>query len=174
MTGKCIIIMGVSGSGKTTVGKALAKKMKATFIDGDDMHPQANIDKMHSGQPLNDDDRKEWLENINRKAREITTSGQDCIFACSALKLYYRQRLREGLEKIVFVYLKGSYNFILERIQSRKNHFFPVSLLQSQFDALEEPTIEEQDALTISLKVNSDKVVKEVIDALAVFFNERY
>lgn len=164
--------MGVSGSGKTTVGKALVKKIRATFIDGDDMHPQANIDKMHSGQPLNDEDRKAWLKNINQKAREITAKGEHCVFACSALKSCYRQKLREGLETAVFIYLKGSYSFILERVQARKNHFMPVSLLQSQFDALEEPTAGEKDVLTVPIRVNSDKVTREVIDVLETYFNE--
>jgi gluconokinase len=106
---------------------------------------------MHSGQPLNDHDRKSWLNNINKKARELTAEGKDCVIACSALKKQYRHQLREGLKSLVFLYLKGTYDQIFSRMQSRKNHFMPAALLQSQFATLEEPEADEQDIITVQV-----------------------
>jgi gluconokinase len=163
--------MGVSGSGKSTVGKVLAKKIKVKFIDGDDMHPKENVEKMRSGRPLNDDDRQGWLENINKKARALTSKGEDCVIACSALKRQYRQKLREGLERIVFVYLKGSYDFIFQRMQSRKNHFMPAGLLQSQCETLEEPGADEKDVIAIRIWNKSNEMAAKAEEELDVFFD---
>jgi gluconokinase len=163
--------MGVSGCGKTTVGKILAKKIKARFIEGDDMHPPENVEKMRGGNPLNDEDRQGWLDNINKKARAITSKGEDCVIACSALKRQYRMKLREGLERIVFVYLKGAYDFIFQRMQSRKNHFMPAGLLQSQFETLEEPDTDEKDIITIQIWNNSNEVAAKAAEELNIFFN---
>ena len=104
--------MGVSGCGKSTIAKALAKDMNAAFLEGDDFHSQSNIDKMKSGIPLTDEDRKGWLESIHAKIKTYTDKGEDCIVSCSALKRRYRDTLRENVAHILFVYLKGSFELI--------------------------------------------------------------
>lgn len=132
------VIMGVSASGKTTLGQALAKELGVAFFDGDDFHLPANIEKMAAGQPLNDEDREEWLGRLNEVARKHRHSG--AVVACSALKERYRERLSNGLEgALVWVVLTGSFDEIRERIESRKGHFMPPALLRSQFNALEIP-----------------------------------
>ena len=135
---KVYYIMGVSGCGKSTIGMLLAKELKIPFYDGDDYHPQKNIDKMSAGIALNDTDRKPWLQKINTKAKEeINKKG--CVIACSALKDSYRKIISESIqENVLVVYLKGDYETIYQRMQAR-NHFMPPELLQSQFKALEEP-----------------------------------
>ena len=123
---KAIVIMGVSGSGKTTIGKLLAEKIHIPFFDGDDFHSKENIEKMESGKPLNDEDRKEWLLQLNTLIKE-NSNKKGCIIACSSLKKNYRKILsREVSNSIKFVFLKGSYSEILSRLQSRENHFIPV------------------------------------------------
>lgn len=133
-----LIVMGVSASGKTTVGKALAERLSLPFFDGDDFHPPENISKMAAGLPLNDDDREGWLGRLNSLAKEHLESG--AVIACSALKELYRKWLREGIEdQIRFVVMLGEYDDIAERIAKRKGHFMPPALLKSQFDTLEVP-----------------------------------
>ena len=157
-TNKAIIIMGVSGSGKTTIGQLLAQKTQLPFFDGDDFHSKANIDKMASGNPLNDEDRKEWLLSLNQLIQEnITQKG--CIVACSSLKKSYRDLLSLSVSNHVkFVFLEGSYEAILSRMEARKNHFIPPSLLQSQFDTLEIP----QNAYSISIMQDPDTIVDSI------------
>jgi len=157
-TNKAIIIMGVSGSGKTTIGQLLAQKTQLPFFDGDDFHSKANIDKMASGNPLNDEDRKEWLLNLNHLIKEnLTRKG--CIVACSSLKKSYRDLLSLSVTNAVtFVFLEGSYDLILSRIQARKNHFIPSSLLQSQFDTLEIP----HNAYSISIMQHPETIVATI------------
>lgn len=136
-----IYIMGVSGSGKSTIGRALAKRTGIAFYDGDDFHPQANIKKMEAQQPLNDDDRYGWLEAIHTFVKEKLELNHSTIIACSALKEKYRLQLSEEIpnSQIYWVYLNGDYDTILKRMQSRAGHFMPSALLQSQFDTLEAP-----------------------------------
>src|SRR5262245_61187266 len=135
-----LILIGVSGSGKTTIGRLLSKELAWPFFDGDDYHPEANIRKMRAGIPLGDDDREIWLSSLQRLIQQKSDSGQNTILACSALKQKYRDRLQQGYEdKIVFVYLKGSYELIQQRMLARRSHFMNPSLLSSQFEALEEP-----------------------------------
>lgn len=131
--------MGVSGCGKSTIGKLLSKKTNLPFFDADDFHPEANIKKMESGAPLNDKDRAPWLGNLNKLAQEKTkTTG--AVIACSALKSKYRRRLEKGLPEMpTWVFLDGDFDLLLSRINSRADHFMPASLLQSQFDTLEKP-----------------------------------
>lgn len=127
--------MGVSGSGKTTVGKLLAIHLKIPFYDGDDYHPQHNIEKMASGKPLNDKDRKPWLITLNTNCKSWQQQG--AVLACSALKESYRVTLAKEVQ-LIWVYLSGSYQTIVDRM-SQRNHFMQPEMLQSQFDALEIP-----------------------------------
>lgn len=134
-----IVVMGVSGSGKTRVGRALARALKLPFLEGDDFHPPANIAKMHSGQPLSDADRAPWLAALNQALQERHARGQAVVLACSALKESYRQQLQQAGVELRFVYLHSSADELRQRVENRRTHFMPASLLQSQFDALEEP-----------------------------------
>ena len=133
-----IIIMGVSGSGKTTVGTLLAKELGWQFYDADDFHPPANREKMQQGIALNDEDRAGWLAALQGLLREHAEEGRACVLACSALKQRYRDTLAVH-ETVRFVYLHGSFDQIETRMKRRKDHYMPVQLLQSQFEALEEP-----------------------------------
>jgi gluconokinase len=134
-----IILMGVSGSGKTTVGKLLAEELGWPFFDADLFHPQANIDKMSRGVPLVDADRWSWLHAIRDKMETLRAAGEDAVITCSALKSSYRAYLREGQEDVHLVFLKGSFDLIRTRMEARTGHFFSAALLESQFAALEEP-----------------------------------
>ena len=155
-----IYIMGVSGSGKTTVGKALAAATGIPFYDGDDFHPPANVQKMQSGHPLDDEDRQGWLAAIRDFAAAKLEQGASAIIACSALKAKYRAQLSEGLQKHVqWVWLDGSYGLIRQRMEQRAGHFMPASLLQSQFDTLEPPTH--------ALKVDIEQPLSEIITYLS-------
>lgn len=137
---KHVVIMGVSSCGKSTVGELLAQRTGLSFRDGDDMHPAANIEKMASGQALDDDDRKPWLESIGRFLAEQESGA---IVGCSALKHSYRDIIRAAAPDTVFIHLHGSYELLKERMSRRTGHFMPVSLLDSQFETLEELRPEE-------------------------------
>lgn len=154
--------MGVSGSGKSTIAEAVAQKMNVPFIDGDFLHPRHNIDKMTSGQPLDDEDRKPWLEAINSAIYAMQHTHAVSLIACSALKKKYRDTLRENTRGIYFIYLKGDYSLIAQRMQQRKNHFFSTQMLQSQFDALEEPLNNHHDIYTIAINDTPDKIIANV------------
>lgn len=150
--------MGVSGSGKSTIGLKLANELNISFFDGDDFHPESNVEKMKSGIPLNDNDRKGWLEKLNQLALEHLTNG--AVIACSALKEKYRETLLSGLkEKGEIVYLKGTFDEIRFRLEQRKGHFMPIELLKSQFETLEEP----EDVITVSIMKAPDIIIKEII-----------
>ncbi|HDL8284303.1 TPA: gluconokinase [Yersinia enterocolitica] len=166
MAGRSIIVMGVSGSGKTTVGEAVARRIHAKFIDGDDLHPRANIQKMGSGHPLNDEDRMPWLERLSDAAYSLHHKNESGIIVCSALKRRYRDRLREGNPEMVFLYLKGSFDVIMERLKARAGHFMPTDLLKSQFEALEEPGSEEPDVICVDIDADIDEVVQRCVLAL--------
>ncbi|MBO0329635.1 gluconokinase [[Muricauda] lutisoli] len=156
-----IVVMGVSGSGKTEIGKLLSKELSRPFFDGDDFHPKANIKKMRAGNPLNDDDRKEWLIQLNKLAVEHKHTG--AIIACSALKKNYRSLLRAGMGScLAFVYLEGSFDLIKSRLDERKGHFMPIDLLKSQFDTLEPPS----KAIKVSIDKTPEKIVKEIVKQL--------
>jgi gluconokinase len=154
-----ILIMGVSGAGKTTVGQLLAERMGGDFIDGDDLHPSANIIKMRSGIPLNDADRWPWLDRIV-KAVQGRMKVQPVIVGCSALKKSYRQRL--AAISYHLVYLKGHPSEIKARLQKRNGHFMPSELLSSQFTDLEEP----EDALIVPATWTPEEIVKHVLKQL--------
>lgn len=166
MAGHSIIVMGVSGSGKTTVGEAVARQIHAKFIDGDDLHPRANIQKMGSGHPLNDEDRMPWLERLSDAAYSLNHKNETGIIVCSALKRRYRDRLRDGNQGMVFLYLKGSFDVIMERLKARSGHFMPTDLLKSQFETLEEPGADEPDVICVDIDADIDEVVRRCVLAL--------
>ena len=155
---KAIIIMGVSGVGKTTVGKLLAETTGLPFYDGDDYHSAANIAKMAAGVALTDADRETWLKQLHELLQmQLTLKG--CILACSALKKNYRDVLEGNLANVSFVYLQGSYKQVLQRLEERKGHYMKADLLQSQFDILEEPS----NALTISIQLSVEDIVATIV-----------
>lgn len=152
------IVMGVSGCGKSTIGKLLATKLRVPFFDGDDFHPEANVQKMANGLPLTDKDRKGWLQKLNEIAIEHKPSG--AVIACSALKETYRNLLKQNLEKqMVFVYLKGTFEEIHARLKERQDHYMPIELLKSQFETLEPP----EDEIQVSINHSPDKIVSEIL-----------
>lgn len=156
------IVMGVSGCGKTTIGKMLAEKLEIDFFDSDDYHSQESINKMKRSIPLEDKDRIPWLLGL---AKRITQWNKEkgAVLACSALKEKYRQILSGGgMEKTVFIYLKADKNTILKRIEERKRHFFPIGLLESQFKALEEP----RNAIIVGIDKTPQKICAAIIDKL--------
>lgn len=154
-------MMGVSGSGKTTIGKLLAEKLQIPFFDGDDYHPQANLEKMEKGHPLNDQDRKGWLQRLNELAREQENHG--AVIACSALKSQYRIQLQHGLNTVDFVYLDGSFDLISKRLAARKGHFMPPELLRSQFETLEIP----EHAISVSIDDPPLKIVDGILNQIS-------
>ncbi len=154
--------MGVSGCGKTTIGEALAARLGWRFYDWDHYHPPTNIAKMASGIPLNDADRAGWLDALAAILREGLAKGESGVMACSALKEKYRQVLRVDAERVKFVYLKGSYELILERMQSRDAHYMKPEMLQSQFEALEEP----QGVLTEDVSRPPGEIVRDILEVL--------
>ena len=137
---RIVVLMGVTGAGKTTVGHQLAAALGWTFVEGDALHPPANIAKMHRGEPLDDADRAPWLGAIRQRIDELVASAQSAVIACSALKRAYREVLARDRPEVTFVYLKASAALIAERLRHRAGHFMPPALLQSQLDTLEEPT----------------------------------
>lgn len=160
-----IILMGVSGSGKTTVGTRLAEVLDWEFADGDQFHPEANVEKMSRGEPLSDEDRLPWLRAIRDFIHERLSHDAPAIVACSALKAAYREVLLEGNDGAQIVYLKGSYDLIRQRMDARTDHFFDADLLDSQFEALEEPGPEA--ALTVSVDAPPEAIVRTICRELS-------
>ena len=157
-----IIVMGVAGSGKTVVSGLLAMKLGWDFLDADDYHPQANIEKMRRGEPLSDDDRMPWLSTLHGLLAAAESRGTSTVLACSALRRSYRDILRDGLREVAFVYLKAEPQTIAERLSVRRDHFFNAALLQSQLDLLEPP----DDALVIDSDESPEVIVDEIIGRL--------
>lgn len=153
-----IYIMGVSGSGKTTIGQLLSEKTGIPFFDADDFHSAANKAKMHAGQALTDEDRRGWLITLSELAQKQQQS-QGAIIACSALKEQYRITLGSHLQKPVWVFLKGDFNTIKSRLDKRTNHYMPANLLQSQFETLEIPA----NAFSVDINNEPDEIVNEII-----------
>jgi gluconokinase len=158
-----VVVMGVSGCGKTEVGRSLAQRLGASFIDADDLHPPANVEKMRRGIPLDDADRAPWLGLLNARLREAVAAGRPVVLACSALKQRYRDMLAAGVPGLRFVHLSGSRELIAARLAARRHRYMPASLLDSQFAALEPPA----DAITIDVAMPVDKVVDAAATALA-------
>ncbi|QLB17382.1 gluconate kinase [Mannheimia varigena] len=164
--GKAFILMGVSSTGKTSVGTAVAQKLGMKLIDGDDLHPRANILKMASGTPLNDDDRRPWLERINDAAFSLEQKSEKGIIVCSALKKKYRDQIREGNADVKFLFLNGSFELVLERMKQRKGHFMKPEMLQSQFNTLEIPQADESDVIFIDIDGSFEEVVERCVAAV--------
>ncbi len=162
-----IIVMGVSGSGKSTIGALLAEALGWPFADADGFHPAANVAKMAAGQPLTDADRWPWLDAIAAHIGASRTAKQPVVVACSALRRAYRERLRAGHGDLIFLHLAGAPAVIAERQAARQGHFMPPSLMASQFATLEDPAA-EADAVIISVSASPHEVVVAAIDQLAV------
>ena len=155
-----VIIFGVSGAGKTTVGKLLARESGWRFIEADDFHPAANIEKMRSGHPLTDEDRWPWLDCLRKQIERSLSGRENAVLACSALKRAYRDRLRVS-DAVRFVFLRGDYALVEKQLRSRRGHFMNAALLRSQFDDLEEPQPDEN-ILTIELGQTPEKIVARI------------
>nr|WP_309619528.1 gluconokinase [Salinibacterium sp.] len=158
-----LVIMGVAGSGKSTVAGLLAGRLGWDFQEGDDLHPRANVDKMATGHPLTDDDRLPWLARVSEWIITRTSKGRPGIITCSALKRSYRDILRG--EDVVFVYLAGSSDLIARRLTARLDHYMPASLLESQLATLEPPTADEH-AITIDIGVTTAEQAADALQAL--------
>jgi gluconokinase len=157
------IVMGVTGSGKTTVGRLLAEQLGWTFADADDFHPRANVEKMERGVPLNDEDRAPWLDRLRIQVMDWIANGQSAVLSCSALKQAYRQELSVGPE-VRFVYLKGSPELIAQRLRLRRGHFADEKILAGQFADLEEP----ETAVTVDVSRTPGKIVAEIRERLGL------
>lgn len=154
-----VVVMGVSGSGKSTVGAALAQRLRVPFADADDFHPAANIEKMSAGHPLDDDDRRPWLESLGEWLAAHADGG---VMSCSALKRAYRDRLRSHCSGVEFLHLAGTPEVIGRRQASRPGHFMPASLLASQFATLE-PLSADERGVTIDVDQDIDSIVHEYV-----------
>ena len=160
-----IIVMGVSGSGKSTIGALLAEALGWPFADADGFHPAANVAKMAAGTPLTDADRWPWLDAIAAHIGAARGTGQPVVVACSALRRAYRERLRAGHSDLIFLHLAGAPEVIATRQAARQGHFMPPSLMASQFATLEDPA-EEADAVTVSVQASPHEVVGNILSSL--------
>jgi gluconokinase len=161
------MIMGVSGAGKSTVGTALARRLGWAFVDGDSLHPPANVAKMHAGQALDDRDRKPWLTAIAAQIDAWLGRGKPGVIACSALKRRYRSAIIGNRRAVRLIYLEGSQTLIAHRLTQRRGHFMPATLLDSQFAALEPPAPEEN-AIVTSIDNPVEAIVEHIVTALSL------
>lgn len=164
MKPKFILVMGVSGSGKTTVGKALATRLGWSFFDGDDFHTPENISKMKNGVPLTDDDRIPWLESLHNLITSTLVENKCGILACSALKEQYRRSLLGNCQDVLIIYLKGSYELIESRMSARSDHYMKPEMLKSQFAALEEP----KDSFFIDISLPVEEIVENILKEMQI------
>lgn len=160
-----LIVMGVSGSGKSTIAEALGKRLGWRFADGDGFHPASNVAKMSAGHPLTDDDRWPWLNAIADEIEKTCRAGKPIVIACSALKHAYRDVLLRGRDDVRFVFLMGTQELIAERLARRKGHFMPPDLLTSQFRTLERPATDEH-VVTVSIDASVEAIVEDVMRQL--------
>jgi gluconokinase len=160
-----IVVMGVSGSGKTTIGTALARALDVEYAEADTFHPQANIDKMTAGHPLTDEDRWPWLQAIADEIDRLATAGERAVIACSALKRAYRDVLVHGRDDVRIVFLDGTQDLIAARLAARKGHFMPPGLLASQFKTLERPGANER-PIIVSIDAPVERIVDDIVTQL--------
>ena len=156
-----VVVIGVAGSGKSTIGTMLAKIMNCSFLEGDDLHSTANIAKMSSGSPLTDEDRRPWLAAIHSRIRDSVSRGEDLVVACSALKRQYRQSLAIDVP-ITWVYLQASKDLIRSRLTRRTSHFMKADMLDSQFEILEEPA----GAIVVDASERPDIIVNQIMELM--------
>ena len=159
-----IIVMGVSGSGKSTIGRALAQRLGRPFYDGDDFHPPENVEKMSKGLPLDDRDPLPWLVRLQDLIQDHGHRGETAVLACSALKKRYRDQLRSGADEVRFVYLQGDFDLIWKRMRARSDHYMKSDMLQTQFEALEIPSPDE--ALIVDIELGIDQIADGVLEQL--------
>lgn len=155
-----LIVMGVSGAGKTVVGEALAARLGWRFLDADDYHPPENVSRMAAGVPLVDEDRWPWLDRLNSLLRESDARGESAVLACSALKQAYRDRLAAGLARFEIVYLSGTLDLIRGRLAGRQHRYMPASLLESQFAVLEPPAV--------AIEIDAAEDVRRCVETICV------
>lgn len=155
------VVMGVSGCGKTTIGRLLSEKLNIPFFDADNFHPDENIRKMKAGIPLNDDDREPWLRTLSKKIEDWNLES-GAVLACSALKQSYREILKSQTSDVSFIWLDGSYELIESRMKNRDDHYMPPGLLQSQFDDLEPPS----DAVRISIDQPPESILSDISEKI--------
>jgi carbohydrate kinase (thermoresistant glucokinase family) len=157
-----VVVMGVPGAGKSTIGAVLAEKLGWPFVDGDDLHPPANLRKMQAGVPLDDDDRAPWLAAIAQQLSRWRAAGRGGVVACSALKRGYRESIAGGNGDVLFAYLKGTEKLLAARVAARRGHFMPASLLASQLAILEEPDADEP-AVTVDAALPAARIVAVIV-----------
>ncbi len=160
-----IVLMGVSGSGKSVVGNLLSKAIGSGYAEGDEFHSEANIEKMRGGTPLTDEDRWPWLDSMAEAIDGWRAEGKTMILACSALRKVYREILMSGRDDVLAVHLKGSQELIASRLSVRKHEYMPSTLLQSQFKTLEEPD-DSENVITVSIDATPEAIVKTIVDRL--------
>ena len=160
-----IVVMGVAGSGKSTIAAELARRLGWRFAEGDAFHPAANVEKMRNGTPLTDVDRWPWLDSIAAWVGETRRAGARCVVACSALKRAYRERIAAGRDDVRFVYLQGTYDLVSKRMATRTGHYMPLALLRSQYDTLEEPGTEEN-PIVLSIERPPDELITRILELL--------
>lgn len=163
--GAQIIVMGVSGSGKSTIGALIAGALGVPFVDGDALHPQSNVEKMAGGTPLNDDDRWPWLATVGSTLADAGHNGTGMVIACSALRRAYRDAILTNAPATRFVHLSGSREVLATRLEGRSDHFMPPSLLDSQFAALE-PLAEDEPGIVVDIDQPVPDIVSETVDAI--------
>ncbi len=162
-----LVVMGVSGSGKSTIAAQLATRIGLPFIDGDDLHPQRNVDKMHAGHPLDDEDRWPWLDRVADALNDRASTAGGVVLACSALKRIYRDRIRAGTGgRVRFAFLDVGFEEIERRLKSRVGHFMPNQLLRSQFDTLQRPGTDEIDVMTVAADGPAEAIVAKIAGRL--------
>lgn len=162
-----VVVMGVSGVGKTTVAKVLARRLAWPYAEGDDFHPEPNVEKMASGTPLTDDDRWPWLRAVAEWMSAQARDGRSSVVACSALRRVYRDVLREAAGQVQFAFLSGDSELVGERLSYRDGHFMPASLLSSQYETLE-PLEPDEDGVRVEASSSPDDVVERIIDGLGL------
>jgi gluconokinase len=162
-----VIVMGVSGSGKTTLAEGIARSMHWTFEEGDQLHPAANVEKMSRGEPLTDEDRRPWLDAIGRWLDERTAAGESAVLTCSALRRTYRDRLTSGRPGVRFCHVTAPDDVLRDRLEKRRGHYMPASLLPSQLATLE-PLAPDEPGVTVSAEGAPEAVLAEALDRLGL------